>query len=89
MGDIITRNKTGAKMTKTRRTFAPEFKLGSRPAGGGQGYTLKAACEAMGADAVQFAANKAANKVADEGVRMAAKALLKRVNVVVTVMIPP
>ena len=36
-------------------------------------------------DAVQFAANKAANKVADEGVRMATKALLKRINVVVTV----
>lgn len=35
-------------MAKTRRTFSPEFKLESAQLVVDQGYTLKAACEAMG-----------------------------------------
>jgi transposase len=35
-------------MTKARRTFAPEFKLEAAQLVVDQGYTLKAACDAMG-----------------------------------------
>lgn len=35
-------------MTKTRRTFSSEFKLEAAQLVVDQGYTLKAACEAMG-----------------------------------------
>lgn len=35
-------------MTKTRRTFSPEFRLESAQLVVDQGYTIKAACESMG-----------------------------------------
>ena len=35
-------------MTRARRTFSPEFKLEAAQLVVEQGYTLKAACEAMG-----------------------------------------
>ena len=35
-------------MTRTRRTFSPEFKLEAAQLVVDQGYTLRAACEAMG-----------------------------------------
>ena len=35
-------------MTRTRRTFSPEFKMEAAQLVVDQGYTLKAACEAMG-----------------------------------------
>ena len=35
-------------MTKTRRTFSPEFKLEAAQLVVDQGYTIRAACEAMG-----------------------------------------
>ena len=48
MGDIITLNVKGDEMTSTRRAFSPEFKLEAAQLVVDQGYTLKAACEAMG-----------------------------------------
>jgi transposase len=44
MGDnIIHNNKAGEKMTRSRRTFSPEFKLESAQLVVDQSYTVKAA----------------------------------------------
>lgn len=49
MGDIITFNvNTGDKMANKRRTYSQEFKLESAQLVVDQGYTVKAAAEAIG-----------------------------------------
>ncbi len=49
MSDIITLNKhSGDKMTNRRRTFSPEFKLEAAQLVVDQGYTVRAACDAVG-----------------------------------------
>jgi transposase-like protein len=49
MGDIITLNKlSGDEMTKSRRTFSREFKLEATQLVVDLGYTVRAACGAVG-----------------------------------------